>query len=214
MTQDDAGVCSRGRGSEDVVGPSAWWWFAAMGLVAAYGGTSGCSGGGSSPGPGVDAAALPSDGGGSSCGTATGSVAGAAFGTAASCLWIGSPDSAATSVVYVFSTAVQCSELQRVGWDTRIANGTHVLETKSYGTTPATYNVTTSMTPAPGEASVNYTLSSTSGTPAETFSSAGFVTLTALRANTFATGSFDLTFAADKLAGTFNATFCPGGHEP
>jgi hypothetical protein len=73
----------------------------------------------------------------------------------------------------------------------------------------------TTLTPAPGEASVNYTLSSTAGTPTETSSSGGTVTLSTLTANTNATGSFALTFgAANALNGTFNATFCPAGVEP
>jgi hypothetical protein len=48
----------------------------------------------------------------------------------------------------------------------------------------------------------------------ETASTAGTVTLATLQSGQSATGCFDLTFGANKLSGTFNATFCAGGHEP
>jgi hypothetical protein len=100
------------------------------------------------------------------------------------------------------------------GWDTRITNGTSVLEMKSFGTKPGSYTVVTTLTPAPGEASVNYTLSSTMGTPKEDGSTKGTVTLTTLTPSTSAKVSFTLTFASGPLSGTFDAVYCPGGHEP
>lgn len=184
-------------------------------------GTSGSTTGDSGGGTGSDAS--PNDGGtadvvtppaGSGSGTVTGSVGGAPFGTVATVLWAGAPDDPATTVVYVFSKPVECSELATPGWDTRITNGTSVLEMKSFGTTPGTYKVVSTLTPAPGEASVNYTLSSTTGTPKEDGSTGGTVTLTALTPNTSAKGSFMLTFASGPLTGTFDAVYCPGGHEP
>lgn len=151
---------------------------------------------------------------GTGTGTITGSVAGVAFGTVATALWAGAPDDPATTVVYVFSKPVVCSELGSPGWDTRIADGTSVLEMKAFGTTPGTFKVVTTLTPAPGEASVNFTLSSTSGTPKEEGSTGGTVTLTAAMPGVSATGSFMLTFGTSTLSGSFDAAFCSGGHEP
>jgi hypothetical protein len=151
---------------------------------------------------------------GSGTGTVTGSVGGTPFGSVATALWAGAPDDPATTVVYVFSKPVACSELATPGWDTRITNGTSVLEMKSFGTMPASYTVVTTLTPAPGEASVNYTLSSTTGTPKEDGSTMGTVTLTTLTPNVSAKGSFTLTFGTSSLSGSFDAVFCPGGHEP
>lgn len=151
---------------------------------------------------------------GSGTGTVTGSVAGAPFGPVATALWAGAADDPATTVVYVFSKPVACAELATPGWDTRITNGTSVLEMKSFGTTPGSYTVVTTLTPAPGEASVNYTLSSTTGTPKEDGSSMGTVTLTTLTPNVSAKGSFTLAFGTSSLSGSFDAVFCPGGHEP
>ena len=130
-----------------------------------------CSGGSSSVvgTPGTDAGATGSsvsDAAGGS-GSIDGSIGGTPFGGAAASLWIGAPDDPATTVVYLFSKPVACSDLATPGWDTRIADGTQMLEMKMFGTSPATYNVVTTQTPAPGEAAVNYTLSATSGTPME-----------------------------------------------
>jgi hypothetical protein len=151
---------------------------------------------------------------GTGTGTVAGSVAGAPFGSVATALWAGAPDDPATTVVYVFSKPVACSELGSPGWDARITNGTSVLEMKSFGSMPGDYKVVTTPTPAPGEASVNYTLSSTSGTPMEQGSSAGKVTLTSLTPASTAKGAFMLTFGTSTLSGSFDAVYCPGGHEP
>ncbi len=144
----------------------------------------------------------------------TGSADGSPFTTANMALWLGAPDDPATSVVYVFSKPVKCSDLGSPGWDTRITNGTQFLEMKMLGTTPRTYKVTTSKTPAVGEAVVNYTLSSTSGTPVETAGTGGAVTLMTVNAKANVTGSFALKFGAHDLTGTYDATYCPGGNEP
>jgi hypothetical protein len=151
---------------------------------------------------------------GTGTGTVTGSVAGAPFGSVATALWAGAPDDPATTVVYVFSKPIACSELGSPGWDTRITDGTSVLEMKAFGSAPGAFKVVTTPTPAPGEASVNFTLSSTSGTPKEQGSSAGTVTLTSLAPNASAKGSFMLTFGTSTLSGSFDAVYCPGGHEP
>lgn len=147
--------------------------------------------------------------------TVTGSVTGTTpFGAVATSLWIGAADSAATTVVYLFNKSVTCAELSPAGWDARITDNTEVLELKMYGNAPASYSVTASLTPAPGEASVNHTFSKRAGTPAEQFSTGGTVTLRALNPSTSALGSFALTFPSGSLNGDFNAVFCPTGVEP
>jgi hypothetical protein len=190
------------------------------GVVAACG--SSHSGGVGST-PGNDAAIPPADAGdagsdaipsGTGSGTVTGSLAGKPFGTVAAALWAGAPDDGATTLVYLFSAPVACSELATPGWDTRIAEATSVLEMKSFGTTPGDYAVVSTLTPAPGEASVNYTLSTKTGTPQEQSSSKGTVTLTKLDANVSTKGSFTLAFGTSTLTGSFDAVYCPGGHEP
>ena len=146
--------------------------------------------------------------------TIDGSVGGTPFGGASTALWIGAADDPATTVVYVFSRPVACGELATPGWDARITNGTQVLEMKMFGVAPGTFQVVTTQTPAPGEAAVNYTLSSTTGTPSEQVGSGGTVTLASLTAGTRAKGAFTLGFATSRLDGTFDAPFCAGGHEP
>ncbi|MGH7284273.1 MAG: hypothetical protein ACRELY_22325 [Polyangiaceae bacterium] len=159
---------------------------------------------------GVDAA-TPDGGGG---GTISGSPGGSPFSSVATSYVIGAPDDQATTVVFVFSKPVACADLGNPGWDQRITDGTQILELKAFGTSPADFNVVTTLTPAPGEASVNYTLSSTTGTPNEIGASGGTLTLSTLSAGATATGSFALMFGADHLTGTFDAIYCPGGHEP
>ena len=186
-------------------------------------GTSSAAGGevpdgaaeGSSPdGSAHDATVETSIPTGSGSGTATGSLGGVPFGAVATAMWAGTPDDPASTVIYLFSSPVACAEISTPGWDTRIADKSRVLEMKELGVTPQDYPVVTTVTPAPGEASVNYTVSSTSGTPKETGSSAGKVTLETLTPAMNATGSFTLTFATGTLQGTFDAVYCPGGHEP
>lgn len=151
---------------------------------------------------------------GSGSGTVAGSIGGAPFDGVGGALWAGAPDDPATTVVYVFSNPVSCSFLQNTGWDAKISDGTKVVEMKAFGSAPGDFTVVTTVTPAPGEASVNFTLSSQSGTPKEQGSTAGKVTLTKLTPRTSATGSFSLLFGASTLTGSFDAVFCPGGHEP
>ena len=192
---------------------ATWVW-----LVAACGeGGSGEAADGPQPPGGAagTSAMCPSEAtGATGSGSITGSVRGMGFDTVASSRWIGAPDSLDTSVVYVFSTAVACTELCSPGWDQRIVDQSRILELKMFGTSPATFTVVTTATPGPGEASVNYTLASTSGTPAEVSSSRGSVTLDMLEPGQRATGSYALAFGTEMLTGTFDASFCPGGHEP
>ena len=190
-------------------------------LVLALGGC-GSSGTGVPPGTGdmamagaADMAVSAGDMAMSASGAVTGTVGGMPFNTSATALWIGSPDDPQTTVVYVFDKAVKCSDLKTMGWDKRIPDGTQVLEMKMFGTAPATFKITTSMTPAPGEAAVNYTLSSQAGTPKETLGSSGNIVLTTRTAMMSATGTFMIDFGGgDTLKGSYNAPYCPGGHEP
>lgn len=155
------------------------------------------------------------DGGGANgSGTIAGTANGTPFNTVATALWYGKPDSAATTVIYLFSKHVDCSQVTAPAWDTRITNGTLFVEMKEFGLTAKTYTVTTSMTPAPGEASVNHTVSSTMATPVEIAASSGTVTLAAVNANTNVTGSFALVFGTNHLDGTFDAAYCANGVEP
>ncbi|MEA2697310.1 MAG: hypothetical protein QOI66_1581 [Myxococcales bacterium] len=146
----------------------------------------------------------------------TGSADGNPFTNIGSVLWAGMPDVAASTVIYVFSKPIKCSDITKAGWDTTITNMTQILEVKAMGTTAAVYQpiIKAPRLPAAGEAQVNYTLSLTSGTPTEAFATAGSVTLSKVTATTNVTGSFDLMFGANALKGTFDATYCAAGREP
>jgi len=66
------------------------------------------------------------------------------------------PDSPSTdTVIYMFDKTVGCNQIVAAGWDTVLVTGTQILEMKLFGTAVANFTVTTSHTPAPGEASVN-----------------------------------------------------------
>jgi hypothetical protein len=143
-------------------------------------------------------------------GTVSGTTNGAPFSSAAVSYVIGAPDSTSSSVVYLFSIPVECSVLGSTGWDSSVPAGAHALELKMQGLTPGTFNVTRSPTPAPGEASVNSTLAGN-----EVIATGGAVTLQTITAGVSATGSFSAQFDNNEsVNGTFNSTFCPGGHEP
>ena len=160
-----------------------------------------------------DAALDVTDDGPTGAGTVTGSADGSPFSSAGGALLIGAPDSASTTVVFLFSKPVHCSALASPGWDRRIDVGTQILELRMFGTSPGTFRAVTTTTPAPGEASVNYALSSTAP-PIEITAASGGVTLTTLTPNAVAGGSFDLRFGGNALSGTFDAAFCLAGHEP
>jgi hypothetical protein len=146
-------------------------------------------------------------------GTIAGSAAGHAVDSVAAARWIGAPDSKTTTVVYVFSQPVACGDLCATGWDARVPDGTQILELKLFGTEPGTFKVVKTATPADGEASVNTTFTS-GGTPAETSASGGTADLSALTPEESAQGDFTLAFGSESLSGTFDAAYCPGGHEP
>jgi hypothetical protein len=165
---------------------------------------SGCGGGGSG---------TPTTLTGS--GTLQGKAGGKTVDKVAAAYLIGQGDDPAhTTVVYVFDTPVTCADISSPGWDTRVTNATGALEMKLIGTTPAKYPVATGATPAQGDASVNFTVTSTAATPAENGSNAGFVQLDTLDAAKQAKGSFDLQFPDGTLKGTFSAEWCADGTEP
>jgi hypothetical protein len=103
--------------------------------------------------------------------------------------------------------------LQTLGWDRAITNDTQILNMKMFGTNPATYAVSTSVSPPPGQSSVSHTFSSSAG-GTQRIASGGSVTLTTLTTGISANGTFALSFAANSLNGTYKAVFCPGGREP
>ena len=147
-------------------------------------------------------------------GSISGSVAGHPDSTVAASYLIGSPDDPATTVVYAFDTPVLCSDITATGWDTRITDGTQILEMKMIGQSLQTYVVATNAVAAAGRSTVNYTLSSTTGTPQEVLSSGGNVVLSTRTSGVGATGTFALSFPAGSLTGTYDAAFCAGGREP
>ncbi len=148
-------------------------------------------------------------------GTISGSVDGRAFDVVASSYFIGqSDDPSKTTVLYVFDGPVACADIGDPGWDEKIADKTASVELKLVGKSPAKFVVAATPGPAAGEASIFYTLSSTSGTPAETAANGGFVQLDTLKSEATASGSFDLTFPTGSLKGTFSASWCAGGNEP
>lgn len=209
------GTAWRKSALEDHLDGSAMLAFLWLAAAAVGCGTSASAANGGADAGDVAAMCGPSAGeAGSGSGTIMGAPDAAPFTSVGTSLWIGSPDSDATIVVYLFSRVVGCGELCSPAWDQRIANDTQVLEMKLFGTAPATFTAVTTLTPAPGEASVNLTRSSTSGTPVEVSGSGGSVMLTVLEPHTSATGTFSLMFGAAAVSGTFNALYCPGGHEP
>ena len=129
--------------------------------------------------------------------------------------WLGQPDDPArTRVIDVFDQPVRCAEISAPGWDKTVADASQVLEIKLVGTQPGRYALAANGRPATGEADVNYTLTSTSGTPSEVPAKSGFVKLDSITNRGAADGSFDLTFADGNVAGSFHAVYCPGGSEP
>jgi len=148
-------------------------------------------------------------------GSIQGKVAGKTFQSVGASYVIGeSDDPDHTVVVYVFDRPIECSQIGSPGWDTTIADASQALEMKLIGTKPATYPVAAGPNAGQGEASVNYTLSSTAHTPSEISSTAGSVKLDSVKSEGPAAGSFDLTFPDGTLGGSFSAVWCSNGHEP
>lgn len=154
----------------------------------------------------------PSVGG---AGTIAGSIAGRPYDSVAAAYLIGMPDDPEqTAVLYIFDAPVACDELTSSAWDERVADETQSLELKLIGHAPGEYPVAPDGRPSSGESANNYTLTSTSGTPAEVSAGSGSVRLDHFEAGNGASGSFDLVLPGGSLKGTFDATWCADGHEP
>ncbi|MEP7125252.1 MAG: hypothetical protein ABJE95_30255 [Byssovorax sp.] len=186
------------------------------------GGAEGSGGGTSSTASGISASSGGSGSGGSggapsvaTPGTIQGSAGGKTVDKVAAAYLIGkSDDPAHTTVVYVFDKPIACADIGAPGWDKTVTSATGALEMKLIGVAPGKYAVSTGVTPAQGEASVNFTVTSKTATPIENGSNGGFVQLDTLDAGKLAKGSFDLQFSDGMLKGTFSAEWCPGGTEP
>jgi hypothetical protein len=144
--------------------------------------------------------------------TIAGSPGGLSFPQVAAAFVIESPDSDATTVIYLLSKPVRCLDLSFAGWDRTIAKGTSILELKVLGKAPGSFLVVTT-TPSKREGSADWTRTA-EPQPVEVHSTGGWIILDTLLPRGPATGSFSLEFERDQLAGKFNATFCAGGHEP
>jgi hypothetical protein len=180
-------------------------------------GTAGQSGGAGHAGNGGGTAGTTGAAGG--VGANGSSVSGAptdmAYSSIGSVFWAGMPDVAGSTVVYIFSKTLNCTDISKAGWDTTIPKGTQILEMKMMGNTPKAYTpvIGAGNFPSTGQAQVNYALA-TGGAPVETFASAGSVTLSTIVASTKVTGSFNLMFGANAVTGTYSATYCNVGREP
>lgn len=149
----------------------------------------------------------------------SGAISGAldkrAFDTIGSAWLIGKPDDAAqTRVVHLFDRPVKCSEISAAGWDETVADATQVLEIKLIGAAPGKYAIASNGRPGQGQADVNYTLTSQTGTPSEVGARLGSVELATLTDGKSASGTFELTFPGGNVSGDFQAEYCAAGREP
>ena len=156
----------------------------------------------------------PAEAGGSGSGTISGSVKGATFDTVMSSYWIGTPDDPATIAVYLIGKPITCAEISKSGWSHTIPASTQVFEMIMTGSAAGTYKVSTANPPPAGEAEVQYIFAQP--TKNETRANAGTITLGTLTPKSEAIGSFSVQFpdGTSKLDGTFDAVYCPTGHEP
>lgn len=196
-----------------------------MRLLLAVGATA-C--GSSKSGSAQDLAAPPRDLAGDMAGsnTVSGTIAGTPFGPVMTAWMIGHPDSASTTVVYLFNAVVGCRDASidfgQMGWDSNLPDRTQFLELKLFGpasqksppTMPGQFQVTASLTPAPGEASTNHSVTHAGAASVEGSAASGTVVLSDIVDKSSATGTFTLTFSGDQLAGSFAAGFCDVGVEP
>jgi hypothetical protein len=168
----------------------------------------------------TDAPAAADAGAGS--GSIAGAVGGTPFTTVMSAYWIGVPDNAATTAVYLIGAQLACADLAASGWAHTITAGTPIFEMIMTSKTPATdhYTVSTATSPPVGSAEVQYIVAAAARN--ETRSTAGSIDLTSVAAGIEAVGMFDVQFGAteggdagaNSLSGTFRAAYCAGGHEP
>ena len=145
-------------------------------------------------------------------GSIAGDIDGRAFDKVAASYLIGQPDDPdRTLVIYVFDAPIACSEIADTGWDEGVADATQSLEMKLVGNTPASYPIPEDGTPATGEADVNYTLTSTSGTPSEISATSGSVTLDSYTADTSAKGASISRSPEARSAAPSTPAFAPTG---
>jgi hypothetical protein len=147
-------------------------------------------------------------------GTVSGSADGRDFGPVATAFVIESPDSNAATVVYLFSKAVRCLDLSFSQWDQALDPNTMVLELDIVGKAPGSYLAVDTSAPSAREAVVRVARASARGGRGESRASGGWLTVDALSPGGPARGSFALTFGSRPMSGSFNAAFCPEGHEP
>ncbi len=159
---------------------------------------------------------------GAGSGSIAGSVGGMPFTTVMSAYWIGVPDNAASTAVYLVGKELSCADLAAAGWAHTITAGTPIFEMIMTSKTPVAdhYTVSTASSPPVGTAEVQYIVAAP--TRNETRAVAGSIDLTSIAAGIEAVGAFDVQFgsndagdaAANSLSGTFRAAYCAGGHEP
>jgi hypothetical protein len=142
-----------------------------------------------------------------------GRAGGAPFTQIAAAFVIESPDSDATTVIYLLSKPARCLDLSFSGWDRTIAKGTLILELKVLEKAPGSFLVVTAPTLSLREGSADW-MRTDEVRPVEMRSTGGWITVDSLSPRGPATGTFSLEFGSDRLTGTFNAAFCAGGHEP
>jgi hypothetical protein len=147
-------------------------------------------------------------------GTVSGSADGRDFGPVAASFVIESPDSSAATIVYLFSKPVRCLDLSFSDWDQSIGSNTMVLELDIVGKAPGSYLVVDSPAPSPREAGVRVARAGARGASPESRATGGWLTIDGLSPGGPARGSFTVTFGSRQMTGSFDAAFCPGGHEP
>lgn len=190
----------------------------------------GCAGPTSTRDGGIDAG-VGADGGPSSANTVSGTIGGQAFGPVLTAWMIGQPDGSASgatsTAIYLFNGAFDCHDVAvqfgQMGWDSNLPDQTQFLELKMFGSTrpttpptmPGDYAVTGSLTPAPGEASCNRSLTHGSSGSSELSARGGRVTITRIVDKTSIEGTFTLNFPNnDTLTGSFSGGYCDVGVEP
>ena len=147
-------------------------------------------------------------------GTVSGGADGREFGPVATSFVIESPDSIAATIVYLFSKPVRCLDLSFSEWDQAIDRSTMVLELDIVGKAPGSYLVVDAPAPSQREAIVRVARAGARGAPHESRATGGWLVVDGLSPGGPARGSFTVTFGSRSMSGSFDAAFCPGGHEP
>jgi hypothetical protein len=154
------------------------------------------------------------DGGAPGANKIAGSAGGTTFTAVEAAFVIESPESEATTVIYLLSKPVRCVDLSFSEWDRAIPDGTMVLELKIFGKAPGAFLTVTTTPHSPRESTAEWMRTSPKGAEKVIPSDGGWITIDSLSPHGPATGTFALDFGASQLTGTFEAAFCAGGHEP